>query len=87
MNAAQKLIEEGAEAIVLGCTEIPLVLKQKDFGVKLYDPMELTAKEIVHYVREESKDSFVGVDFVLQDFAKDLGRKFEGDKLVEVASY
>ena len=32
---ANKLIEEGAEAIVLGCTEIPLVLKQKDFNVKL----------------------------------------------------
>ena len=52
--AANKLIEKGAEEIVLGCTEIPLVLKQKHLRVKLRDPMEIVAKEIINYL--ESKD-------------------------------
>ncbi len=55
-RAAKKLIDQGAEAIIMGCTEIPLVLKQKDFGVKLFDPMELTAKEIIEYVETEEEN-------------------------------
>ena len=72
--AAEKLIDMGAEAIVLGCTEIPLVLKQKDFDVRLYDPMDLTAKEIVNYVCEDSRKEIVSIEFVLEDFARSLGR-------------
>lgn len=78
-RAAEKLIDAGAEAIVLGCTEIPLVLKQKDFDVKLYDPMDLTAKEIVKYVCEDSKKDIVSIRFVLEDFARSLGRIMPND--------
>lgn len=35
--AARALIERGAKAIVLGCTEIPLGLQQRDFEVPLID--------------------------------------------------
>lgn len=73
-SAAEKLIDMGAEGIVLGCTEIPLVLKQKDFDVRLYDPMDLTAKEIVRYVCEDADSGFVSAEFVLRDFALSLGR-------------
>lgn len=55
-SVAEKLIEEGAEAIILGCTEIPLVLKQKNFDIKLYDPMEIVAKEIINLTSAEEKE-------------------------------
>lgn len=55
LKAAKKLIDQGAEAIVLGCTEIPLVLKQKDLPIKTFDPMELTAKEIIRYIETEEE--------------------------------
>ena len=80
MRAAEKLIDMGAEGIVLGCTEIPLVLKQKDFGIRLYDPMDLTAKEIVKYVCEDSWREIVSIRFVLEDFARSMGRMMPGDE-------
>jgi len=61
-----KLIEQGAEAIVLGCTEIPLVIKQKDFDIKLFDPMEITAKEIIKYVEQEGSSEVITVKSVLK---------------------
>ncbi|KOA21313.1 aspartate racemase [Clostridium homopropionicum DSM 5847] len=32
-----KLAENGAEGIVLGCTEIPLLIKQQDVNIKIFD--------------------------------------------------
>lgn len=66
MLAANKLIEQGAEAIVLGCTEVPLVLKQKDFVVRLFDPMEISAKEIIKYIEEKEKAEVVTVEYSLK---------------------
>ena len=37
------MAEAGAEGIVLGCTEIPLLIEQKHSPVKLYDTTELHA--------------------------------------------
>lgn len=37
------MAEAGAEGIVLGCTEIPLLIEQKQSPVKLYDTTELHA--------------------------------------------
>lgn len=47
LMASKKLLDQGAEAIILGCTEIPLVLNQEDFNIPVYDPMEISAKKIV----------------------------------------
>ena len=58
-NVVEHLISKGAQAIVLGCTEIPLVLKQKDFVIPFYEPMEITVNEIVEYYNLlESRDDF-----------------------------
>jgi aspartate racemase len=65
LKAAKKLIEQGAEAIILGCTEIPLVVKQKDLDVKTFDPMELTAKEIITYIENE-EEKMVTVKYHLE---------------------
>lgn len=52
---AEMLIADGAKAIILGCTEIPLVLTETSLkGVPLIDPMRLLASKLVQeIVREE----------------------------------
>jgi aspartate racemase len=63
---ANKLISEGAEALILGCTEIPLVLKQKSFNIPIFDPMEIVAKEIISYLEEEKEENyFITVNYFL----------------------
>lgn len=42
-----KLIKEGAEGIILGCTEIGLLIKQEDSSVPIFDTTELHAKTAV----------------------------------------
>ena len=44
MNA---LMKEGCEAIILGCTEIALLVKQEDVSVDLYDTAAIHAKAAV----------------------------------------
>jgi aspartate racemase len=44
---ANKLIENGAESIIAGCTEIPLELTSKDVSVPLFDPLQVLAQAAV----------------------------------------
>jgi len=44
VNTAKILAGRGAEAIIAGCTEVPLVLKPEDIPVPLIEPMEIVAK-------------------------------------------
>lgn len=43
----QKLTEKGAEGIILGCTEIPLIVRQEDYQIPLYDTTDLHARAAV----------------------------------------
>ncbi len=44
----QELIERGAQAVILGCTEIPLALPEKElFGIPLIDPMLVLARALI----------------------------------------
>jgi len=43
LSVAQGLIEHGAEAVIAGCTEIPLVLGAGDISVPLIEPMRIAA--------------------------------------------
>jgi len=45
----EKLVKEGAEGIILGCTEIPLLIKQEDCSVSVFSSTEIHAKEAVNY--------------------------------------
>jgi len=47
LKIAQKLIDKGAEAIIAGCTEIPLILKEGDVSVPIIDPTQVLAKAAV----------------------------------------
>lgn len=44
LEEATGLVEQAAELIILGCTEISLVLRQKDLPVPLIDPLQILAE-------------------------------------------
>jgi len=48
------LQSRGAQAVILGCTEIALLISQTDTQVPLYDTTEIHAAEAVKYALEES---------------------------------
>jgi aspartate racemase len=41
---AQKLVRRGAQAVVAGCTEVPLVLREEDLPVPFVEPMRIAAR-------------------------------------------
>jgi len=51
LKIAQKLIDKGAEAIIAGCTEIPLILKEGDVSVPIIDSTQVLAKVAVQKAR------------------------------------
>ena len=44
---ARELVEAGAETVLAGCTEVPLVLGPADVSVPFIDPGELLARRCV----------------------------------------
>ncbi|MEA5259237.1 amino acid racemase [Arcicella aquatica] len=49
ITIANDLIAMGAEAIILGCTEIPMILSQQDFVVPVFDTTKIHVQAIVKY--------------------------------------
>jgi aspartate racemase len=47
------LQSRGAEGIILGCTEIPLLVKQKDYDILLYDTTFIHARAAVEWSLKE----------------------------------
>ena len=47
--------EEGVEGIILGCTEIPLLIKQKDVSVPVFDTTAIHAEAAVRYALRDIK--------------------------------
>lgn len=47
VGVAENLIKKGAQGIIAGCTEIPLVLEPEDLTVPLFDPLLILAKAAV----------------------------------------
>ncbi len=52
-RAAQHLVECGAEAVLAGCTEVPLILQDGDVPVPLIDPTWYLAQAAVRYALAE----------------------------------
>ena len=48
------LINEGSEGIVLGCTELPLIIQQSDVKVPIFDTTMLHSKAAVEFALAES---------------------------------
>jgi aspartate racemase len=50
-----KLVENGAEGIILGCTEIGLLIKPEDSPVPVFDTAEIHAKSAVEFALGEKR--------------------------------
>ena len=48
-----RLIERGAEAVILGCTELPLAVQSRDSPVPLVDPGLITARRLISLTAPE----------------------------------
>lgn len=53
-NIIDGLIENGAEGIILGCTEIPLLIKQEDVKVPVFDTTTIHAKAAVDFALKDN---------------------------------
>jgi aspartate racemase len=47
LRVAEALIDDGAQAVICGCTEVSLVLKEGDLPVPVLDPMQVIAETSV----------------------------------------
>ena len=50
LRAGRYLVEQGAEVLIAGCTELPLVLRPHDFAVPWIDPAEILARAALRRV-------------------------------------
>lgn len=51
----EKLKLQGAEGIILGCTELPLLLKPDDFELPLLNTLQLHAEKAVQFILENEE--------------------------------
>ncbi len=49
LNIINELEQGGVQGIVLGCTEIPLLIKQQDTHLPVFNTLELNAKVTVEF--------------------------------------
>jgi aspartate racemase len=52
-QVAERLIDNGAKAVIAGCTEIPLVIQDGDVSVPVLDATDLLAKAAVERARDQ----------------------------------
>ena len=51
-DVIEEFIKVNAQAAIMGCTEIPLCLEDKDTPMKLINPTEILAREAVKFALE-----------------------------------
>ncbi|PID82368.1 MAG: aspartate racemase [Clostridiales bacterium] len=47
-----KSLERGAEGVILGCTEIPLLIRQEDVSMPVFDTLKIHAEKAVEFALE-----------------------------------
>lgn len=52
-----KLKLQGAEGIILGCTELPLLLQPEDFELPMLNTLRLHAEMAIRFILEEEEDT------------------------------
>jgi len=50
---SEEQIKKGAEAMIAGCTEIPLILENKDLKVPVIDPTKILAKKAIEVAKNK----------------------------------
>jgi aspartate racemase len=53
LNIINKLVERGAEGVILGCTEIPLLITQNDTSIPLFDTTAIHANKVAQKALNE----------------------------------
>ena len=56
VSIAKVLVARGADAIIAGCTEVPLVLKEQDLPVPLVEPLRIAARACIIEAGYSTKD-------------------------------
>jgi len=52
LDVIEKLQERGAEGVILGCTEIPLLIKEEDSPIPIFDTTTIHAMAALRYAME-----------------------------------
>ena len=50
ISIVNELVDRGAECIILGCTEIPMLISQDDFTIPIFDTTKIHSRAIVEYM-------------------------------------
>lgn len=50
ISIIKELVDSGAECIILGCTEIPMLINQDDFDIPMFDTTKIHSQAIVDYI-------------------------------------
>jgi aspartate racemase len=50
ISIVKDLVDRGAEGIILGCTEIPMLISQEDFSIPVFDTTKIHSSAIVEYI-------------------------------------
>lgn len=53
MAIVNDLVKNGAACIILGCTEIPMLISQDDFEIPIFDTTKIHSQAIVDYILSE----------------------------------
>ncbi|MFA7665632.1 MAG: amino acid racemase, partial [Burkholderiaceae bacterium] len=56
-DAARALAERGAQGLILGCTELPILMRGQDIGVPAFDTAALHASAAADHALEENRDT------------------------------
>ena len=59
VRVMEDMVREGARAVVLGCTEIGLLVDEGDTEIPLYDTARIHAEAAVEWMLEEKEVSVV----------------------------
>src|SRR6185369_10663907 len=54
ISIVKDLVENGAECIILGCTEIPMLISQNDFSTPIFDTTKIHSQAIIEYIVSEN---------------------------------
>ncbi|PKV51119.1 aspartate racemase [Aquimarina sp. MAR_2010_214] len=58
IQVSEQLIQRGAEGIVLGCTEIPMLIGKNDFTIPVFDTVKIHVDSIIDFVLD-TKNSYL----------------------------
>lgn len=53
LNVIQSLVTKGAEGVILGCTEFPLMINEQDLQIPIFNTTEIHATACAHYILQD----------------------------------